>query len=183
MVECTPINCLIGPWPLSSLAYDMITHTPLVAGNLPIKTLVAMAMANKCNCKDIHDNQTLHGCRISCERGLRMRLHIHCVRVCTAASACCLCSGWSAPMTSKQVVDTIYSILNLEFTCGLYWQSILTIFTQLAHAKFYDEETDNISLHTSTHDKLVWGCSSQQQLQCRQSMHGLAIVWRNIHTS
>ena len=25
----------------------MITHTPLVAGNLPIKTLVAMAMANK----------------------------------------------------------------------------------------------------------------------------------------
>ena len=28
--------------PLSSLAYPMITHTPLPAGNLPIKTLVAM---------------------------------------------------------------------------------------------------------------------------------------------
>ena len=37
--------------PLSSLAYNMITHTPLVAVNLPIKTLVAMAMAN--NYKDL----------------------------------------------------------------------------------------------------------------------------------
>jgi hypothetical protein len=32
---------VVGPWPLSSLAYPMITCTPLVAGNLPIKTLVA----------------------------------------------------------------------------------------------------------------------------------------------
>jgi hypothetical protein len=30
-----------GDTPLSSLAYPMITCTPLVAGNLPIKTLVA----------------------------------------------------------------------------------------------------------------------------------------------
>ena len=28
--------------PLSSLDYPMITHTPLVAGSLPIKTLVAI---------------------------------------------------------------------------------------------------------------------------------------------
>ena len=32
---------LLAHDPLSSLAYSMITHTPLVAGNLPIKTLVA----------------------------------------------------------------------------------------------------------------------------------------------
>ena len=43
MVECTQIkSCtiLLAHDPLSSLAYTMITHTPLVAGNLPIKTLV-----------------------------------------------------------------------------------------------------------------------------------------------
>jgi hypothetical protein len=54
MVECTPIkvciSCtpikglvtnLLAHHPLSSLAYPMIIHTPLVAGNLTIKTLVA----------------------------------------------------------------------------------------------------------------------------------------------
>ena len=29
-------NYFVGPWPLSSLAYPMITHTPLVAGNLQV---------------------------------------------------------------------------------------------------------------------------------------------------
>ena len=33
--------------PLSSLAYLMITHTPLVASNLPIKTLVARQRPTK----------------------------------------------------------------------------------------------------------------------------------------
>ena len=47
MPQLRSCNCLIGPRPLSSLAYNAITHTPLVAGNLPIKTLVAMAVANK----------------------------------------------------------------------------------------------------------------------------------------
>ena len=32
---------LLAHDPLSSLAYSMSTHTPPVAGNLPIKTLVA----------------------------------------------------------------------------------------------------------------------------------------------
>ena len=42
MVECTPITTiLLAHDPLSSLAYSMITHTPPVAGNLSIKTLVA----------------------------------------------------------------------------------------------------------------------------------------------
>ena len=33
--------CLLAHCPLLSLAYPMITHTPLIAGSLPIKTLVA----------------------------------------------------------------------------------------------------------------------------------------------
>ena len=45
MVECTPIKVLqLFCWPMtpfSSLAYSMITHTPPVAGKLPIKTMVA----------------------------------------------------------------------------------------------------------------------------------------------
>ena len=35
------VTSLLAHNPLSSLAYPMITHTPLVASNLPIKTLVA----------------------------------------------------------------------------------------------------------------------------------------------
>ena len=48
------ISCLVTivhrgfcyfPWSEAMYAaYPMITHTPLVAGNLPIKTLVAMAI-------------------------------------------------------------------------------------------------------------------------------------------
>ena len=34
-------NYFVGPWPLSSSAYPMITYIHPVAGNLPIKTLVA----------------------------------------------------------------------------------------------------------------------------------------------
>ena len=41
------VTVLLAHDPLSSLAYPMISHTPLVASNLSIKTLVAMAMANK----------------------------------------------------------------------------------------------------------------------------------------
>ena len=41
------VTVLLVHDPLSSLAYPMITHTPLVASNLPIKTLVAIAMTNK----------------------------------------------------------------------------------------------------------------------------------------
>ena len=40
MVECTLIKVLLAHDPLSSLTYPMINHTPLVADNLPIKTLV-----------------------------------------------------------------------------------------------------------------------------------------------
>ena len=35
------MTVLLAHDPLSSLAYPTITHTPVVAGNLPIKTLVA----------------------------------------------------------------------------------------------------------------------------------------------
>jgi hypothetical protein len=35
------VTSLLAHRPLSSLAYPMIIHTPLVAGNLPIKFLVA----------------------------------------------------------------------------------------------------------------------------------------------
>ena len=41
------VTVLLVHDPFSSLAYPMITHTPPVAGNLPIKALVAVAMANK----------------------------------------------------------------------------------------------------------------------------------------
>ena len=35
------VTVLLAHDPLSSLAYPMITHNPVVASNLPIKTLVA----------------------------------------------------------------------------------------------------------------------------------------------
>ena len=44
MVECAHVSSLLAldpPPSLSSLAYSMITHTTLVAGNLPMKSLVA----------------------------------------------------------------------------------------------------------------------------------------------
>ena len=42
MVESTPIITVsLAHDPLSSLACPTITHTPLVASNFPIKTLVA----------------------------------------------------------------------------------------------------------------------------------------------
>ena len=72
MVECSPIKVLqLFCWPmtpLSSLAYPMITHTPPVASNLPIKTLVARPTANKLTYRhtctytlyDIHRHMSVH---------------------------------------------------------------------------------------------------------------------------
>ena len=52
------VTVLLAHDPLSSLAYPMITHASLVASNLPIKTLVAMAKANNyyydCACVCVH---------------------------------------------------------------------------------------------------------------------------------
>ena len=42
------MRCIMTPLIIGlATLFPMITHTPLVAGNLPIKPLVAMAMANK----------------------------------------------------------------------------------------------------------------------------------------
>ena len=64
------VTVLLAHDPLSSLDYPMITHTPLVAGNLPIKTLVARRWPTKnfinlqylkCTCnQEINSQQLLH---------------------------------------------------------------------------------------------------------------------------
>ena len=54
----------------------MITHTPLVAGNLPIKTLVAMAMINKLKCQ-WHLNIAI------CDEDEIFSVPVHCMYIAT----------------------------------------------------------------------------------------------------
>ena len=64
---------------LSSLAYPMITHTPLVAGNLPIKTLVARQWPT---------NNIVHACWTYCV----WKLNILCMKARHIVHASCECS-------------------------------------------------------------------------------------------